>query len=67
MNYVSVIMVAMALFAVIYWYVSGRYYYTGPRVKARLIEAAVAGGHKRVGDGDEKSAVDSDHLGPHFT
>ena len=37
MNYVTVLMVAVMLFAVIYWYVAGRYYYTGPRVKAQLI------------------------------
>ena len=37
MNYVAVLIVAVALFAVIYWYAAGRYYYIGPRVKAQLI------------------------------
>ena len=37
MNYVVVLMAAVALFAIIYWYAAGRYYYTGPRVKAQLI------------------------------
>ena len=37
MNYVSVLMVGVALFAIIYWYAAGRYYYIGPRVKAQLI------------------------------
>ncbi|KAG8530202.1 uncharacterized protein KY384_004702 [Bacidia gigantensis] len=37
MNYVSVLMVAVALFAGIYWVVSGRYYYVGPRVRAQLL------------------------------
>lgn len=37
MNYVSVLMVGVALFAVIYWYAAGRYYYVGPRVKAQLV------------------------------
>lgn len=37
MNYVVVLMVAVALFAIIYWYAAGRYYYIGPRVKAQLI------------------------------
>ena len=37
MNYVSVLMVAVALFAVGYWYAAGRYYYIGPRTKAQLI------------------------------
>lgn len=37
MNYVSVLMAAVALFALIYWYVAGRYYYVGPRVNAQII------------------------------
>lgn len=37
MNYVTVLIVAVMLFAVIYWYAAGRFYYTGPRVKAQLI------------------------------
>lgn len=37
MNYVSVLMVAVGIFAVGYWYAAGRYYYIGPRVKAQLI------------------------------
>ena len=37
MNYVAVLMVAVALFAVGYWYAAGRHYYIGPRVKAQLI------------------------------
>ena len=37
MNYVTVLMVAVMLFSVGYWYAAGRYYYTGPRVKAQLI------------------------------
>lgn len=37
MNYVAVLIVAMFLFALIYWYAAGRYYYVGPRVKAQLI------------------------------
>ena len=47
MNYVSVLMVAVALFATIYWYVAGRYYYVGPRVKAQL----VLGGDPHAGAG----------------
>lgn len=37
MNYVSVIMVAVAIFAIVYWYAAGRFYYVGPRINARLI------------------------------
>ena len=37
MNYVAVFIVAMFLFALVYWYIAGRFYYVGPRVKAQLI------------------------------
>ena len=37
MNYVCVFIVAVALFAIIYWYAAGRFYYVGPRVKAQLV------------------------------
>ena len=37
MNYVAVLMVAVALFAVIYWYAAGRYYYIGPRVRTQIV------------------------------
>ena len=37
MNYVCVLIVAVALFAIICWYAAGRFYYVGPRVKAQLI------------------------------
>ena len=41
MNYVVVLMFAVAIFAIGYWYAAGRYYYIGPRVKAQL---SMAGG-----------------------
>ena len=50
MNYVVVLMAAVALFAIIYWYAAGRYYYTGPRVKAQLIMGMEAD----VSSNDEK-------------
>ena len=37
MNYVVVLMAAVAIFSIGYWYAAGRYYYVGPRVKAQLI------------------------------
>ena len=36
MNYVVVLMFAVAIFAIGYWYAAGRYYYIGPRVKTQL-------------------------------
>ena len=38
MNYASVVLAGISLFAVIYWYAAGRFYYTGPRVKAVVDE-----------------------------
>ncbi|KAL6720323.1 polyamine transporter tpo5 [Lecanora helva] len=40
MNYVSVLMVAVAIFAVGYWYAAGRYYYTGPRVHTQVLDSS---------------------------
>ena len=36
MNYDSVILTAIALFAVGWWFISGRKHYIGPRVKAQI-------------------------------
>jgi hypothetical protein len=36
MNYAAVILVGIIVFAVIWWYVSGRHFYIGPRVKATI-------------------------------
>ena len=55
MNYVVVLMAAVAIFAVGYWYAAGRYYYIGPRVKAQLIMGVPnEGGDKLSGSSDEK-------------
>lgn len=55
MNYVVVLMAAVAIFAIGYWYAAGRYYYTGPRVKAQLILGV-------EGEGDASS--NDEKLGP---
>ena len=49
MNYVSVFMVAVAIFAIGYWYAAGQYYYIGPRVKAQLILGVEDGEGKAPG------------------
>ena len=55
MNYVVVLMAAVAIFAVGYWYAAGRYYYIGPRVKAQLIVGLPnEEGDKLSGSSDEK-------------
>jgi len=65
MNYVVVFMAAVAIFAVGYWYVAGRYYYIGPRIKAQLIigveGAGTGAGTGKAGssggESDEKRVV----------
>ncbi len=52
MNYVAVLIVAMFLFALIYWYAAGRYYYVGPRVKAQLIVGVEGEGKIGTSPGD---------------
>ena len=59
MNYVCVILAAVGFFAVGYWYAAGRYYYTGPRVKAQLVEGQVVGESTHLGGDEEKIAVES--------
>ena len=54
MNYVVVLMAAVAIFAIGYWYAAGRYYYIGPRVKTQLITVASDEGDELSGSSDEK-------------
>jgi hypothetical protein len=58
MNYVCVILAAVALFAVGYWYAAGRYYYTGPRVKVHVVQGH-GGEPQLLGNEDSKSASGS--------
>ena len=37
MNYVAVLIVAVAIFAIGYWYAAGQYYYIGPRVRTQIV------------------------------
>ena len=56
MNYVVVLMAAVAIFAIGYWYAAGRYYYIGPRVKAQLIMGGAGEEGEKLSSGsdDEK-------------
>ena len=40
MNYVCILMVAVAIFAIGYWYAAGQYYYIGPRVRTQFLGGA---------------------------
>ena len=61
MNYVSVLLIAVALFAIIYWYVAGRFYYIGPRVKAQLIEGVTGDELKK--NSSPGNSSDGNHPG----
>lgn len=61
MNYVSVLMVAVTILAVGYWYAAGRHYYIGPRVKTQLI-FGVAGESKVVIDTPDSSRGPSNEM-----
>jgi hypothetical protein len=58
MNYAVVILVFVVLFAVGYWFVSGRYYYEGPRTRAHIVDGMViSDSSERVLADPEKSAA----------
>lgn len=60
MNYVCVIIVAVAIFAIGYWYAAGQYYYIGPRVHTQVpdgveVDMGMDNGKRSPGQsGDEK-------------
>lgn len=55
MNYAAVILVAIGLFSVIYWYAGGRKFYIGPRVKAQLVG--------RESESTSTEALETDKVG----
>ena len=52
MNYAVVIMAFVLLVAIIYWFIAGRLYYTGPRTHARVVDGMVVSDEsgERLGD-----------------
>jgi hypothetical protein len=41
MNYAVVILAFVFLLSVVYWFIHGRFYYTGPRTQARVVGGVV--------------------------
>jgi uncharacterized membrane protein YqiK len=41
MNYAIVICAFVLLFAIVYWYLGGRHFYTGPRTRANIVEGMI--------------------------
>ena len=59
MNYVCVLMVAVAIFAIGYWYVAGQYYYIGPRVRTQMLDGVqgnmgMDNGKRSAGQSDDE-------------
>ncbi|KAI9781724.1 MAG: Amino-acid permease 2 [Geoglossum umbratile] len=44
MNYAIVILAFVLLLATIYWFIGGRFYYTGPRTHTRIANGVIVGG-----------------------
>lgn len=59
MNYVVVLIAAVAIFSIGYWYAAGQYYYIGPRNNAQLIMGVESEGKagSSGGSSDEKRVV----------
>ena len=41
MNYAIAILALVLIVAFVYWFISGQYYYTGPRTHARIVDGTV--------------------------
>ena len=41
MNYAIVILAFVLLLAIVYWFIDGRFYYTGPRTHTRIVDGMV--------------------------
>ena len=41
MNYAVVILAFVFVLAFSYWHIRGKYYYTGPRVRAHVVDGAI--------------------------
>jgi hypothetical protein len=57
MNYVVVLIAAVAIFSIGYWYAAGRHYYIGPRNNVQLIVGVESSDEKAGSSGgssDEK-------------
>lgn len=66
MNYAIVVLAGILLFALLWWYISGRKTYIGPRVKAQLVLGEEAGSDEALAaaraelDGTKKKEVEDD-------
>ncbi|ROT42052.1 hypothetical protein SODALDRAFT_326217 [Sodiomyces alkalinus F11] len=60
MNYASVVLVVTLLFSVLYWYLQGKQYYTGPRTYARVSDGDVLGVDEVVPSHDLEKAGHED-------
>lgn len=57
MNYAVVILAFVMSVALVYWYIHGRTYYTGPRITARVINGAIVAREETDSAHDQEKAA----------
>lgn len=57
MNYAVVILAFVMLVALVYWYIHGRTYYTGPRITAHIIDGAIVARDETDSAQDQEKAA----------
>lgn len=57
MNYAIVIMVFVGIISMLYWYVAGRHYYYGPRVRAHLVDGEIVNDESESGEEREGKKI----------
>jgi uncharacterized membrane protein YqiK len=54
MNYAIVVLAFVLLLAVVYWFISGRFYYIGPRTQTRIVNGMVVSDDSAEAMGDQE-------------
>jgi uncharacterized membrane protein YqiK len=54
MNYAIVILAFVLLLAIVYWFIGGRFYYTGPRTHTRIVNGMVVSDDSAETLGDQE-------------
>jgi uncharacterized membrane protein YqiK len=54
MNYAVVILAFVLLVAIVYWFIAGRFYYTGPRTHTKIVNGMVVSDDSAETLGDQE-------------
>jgi uncharacterized membrane protein YqiK len=57
MNYAVVILAFVLLVAIVYWFIAGQSYYTGPRTNAKVVNGMVVSDDSAETLGDQEKGV----------